>query len=131
MPLFFLLSGFCLTLTYANKDGNIPTNHLDTTCLPDQTHRSRWNRIRTLSRNFYLNRISRILPVYYICLLLSLPLIPFGHGNHSPEEWKHHVFGTLEAFLCLNTLIMVHGFGPNTPAWTVCTLAIFYLLFPM
>ena len=33
------------------------------------------------SIGFYLARFARILPIYYVCLLVAAILIPFGHTN--------------------------------------------------
>lgn len=104
MPLFFLLSGFSLTIGYGSKIFETWT--------------------------FYKKRLIRILPVYYFCIILGAILIPLGHFEVSPDDFQQTIGGSLASLFLVQSWILVLGFGPNKPSWTVSTLWFFYLVFP-
>ena len=79
---------------------------------------------------FLQNRFARIGPVYYICLLLSMPLMFFGHSNLSNED-PRQIPGIIESIFGLNGFIIIHGPSPNGVGWFVCTLHILYWMFPL
>ena len=83
------------------------------------------------SFNFYLGRLTRILPVYYFCLIVAVILIPFGHLS-DPDNILGNVGGTLLSIFLVQTWVMnpITGLGPNSVAWTVSTLFFFYLVYP-
>merc|ERR1711966_17970 len=62
MPFFFLLSGFALATVYGDTQ------------------------IRLSS--FYRNRAARILPLFYLCSLVVVPLTFVGHGTHPDSFWR-------------------------------------------
>jgi peptidoglycan/LPS O-acetylase OafA/YrhL len=102
MPVFFLLAGYSLAIVYGRRPG------FDV-------------------RHYYRNRFARIAPVYYVTMLLALPLAVFGHGWVSPSE----IGGALATNLF--AVQMWSGFPPLSfvgPAWTISTLVFFYLVFP-
>jgi peptidoglycan/LPS O-acetylase OafA/YrhL len=79
-------------------------------------------------RNFWIARLSRLYPVYVFALIVSLGMLM--------EEWharSHLQFG-LGIVL---TPLLLQAWYPwlatfwNTPAWTMCTEAFFYLIFPV
>ena len=111
MPLFFLLSGFALTVGYRSRllpaDSNT-LHHLPQQVLPDEentsnpllesariekgtteqpTHPVTDERIVTTKpesnqpsqfpveklKNYFYNRLIRVLPVYYICMVIAIP----------------------------------------------------------
>ena len=84
------------------------------------------------SIDFYLGRFTRILPVYYFCMVVGIVLIPFGHSYSAPENILANVGGTLLSIFLVQIWVMnpFTGFGPNGPAWTVSTLFFFYLVYP-
>ena len=103
IPIFFLLAGYSLAIVYGKQ-------------LP------RFN-----VKHYYRNRFARIAPVYYVTMLMALPLAVFGHGWVSPTDigW---VFATnLFAVQMWASLPPLSFVGP---AWTISTLAFFYLVFP-
>ena len=114
MPLFFLLSGFCCTLGYghkrskSNSEENVPFNTLD----------------------YYFGRMTRILPVYYFCYFFALPLVPLGHTFFGPTDIFHSLVGSILALFLIQSWLLVFGFGPVGPSWTLSTLFFFYLFFP-
>ncbi len=97
MPLFFLLSGFCLTLAYGRKQ----YAGFDTCCGPCRVVDTLSHRFFCCgscqkksinvkpedysdlpvfdSWKFYFNRFSRVVPVYWFCMLLGVPLIFLGN----------------------------------------------------
>ena len=107
-PLFFLLSGFCLTLGYGRSKSL-------------NTSESKWR--------FYKSRLARILPVYYFCFMLSTILIPLGYAVYSAEDPAFHPVNVGASFMLIHSWVMV-PLGPNAPAWTVSTLIFFYLFYP-
>ena len=83
------------------------------------------------SIGFYLGRFTRILPVYYICLIVGAILIAFGHTNFAaPNNIWFNGGGSVVAIFLVQTWVLIFGFGPNGPSWTVSTLFFFYLVFP-
>ncbi len=130
MPLFFVLSGFCLTLGYGKKNYSgctiscVPCKlKSGSECCEADSNLDRFNFI-----SFYLGRFTRILPVYYFCLIFSAILIPFGHTNFT--AFWYNGYGSLVAVFLVQTWVLVFGVGPNEPAWTVSTLFFFYLVYP-
>lgn len=103
---FLLLSGFVLAYNYSDKaqQGNLST------------------------RNFWIARVSRLYPIYIFALILSLGMLM--------DEWhaRSHAQFTWGVLL---TPFLLQAWNPwlstfwNTPAWTMCTEAFFYLIFPL
>ena len=103
MPVFFILAGYSLAIVYGKQQPRFNVKH------------------------YYRNRLARITPVYYVTMLIALPLAVFGHGWVSPSDigW---VFATnLFAVQMWASLPPLSFVGP---AWTISTLAFFYLVFP-
>ncbi len=131
MPLFFLLSGFCLTIGY----GKTPLYSGLGLCLPcggsneaaAEDEKNKPPKFATW--RFFRNRFSRILPVYYTCMILATPLIFLGYSTLAPTD-SRTIPGALEAIFGMSTMVIVHGVGPNGPGWTICTLFMFYLVYP-
>ena len=61
MPVFFLLAGYSLAIVYGK-------------------------RFSFDIKHYYRNRFARIAPVYYVVMLIALPLAVFGHGWVSPSD---------------------------------------------
>jgi peptidoglycan/LPS O-acetylase OafA/YrhL len=103
MPVFFLLAGYSLAIVYGKQPSRFDVKH------------------------YYRNRFARIAPVYYVAMLLALPLAVFGRGWVPPSDigW---VFATnifaVQMWASLPPLSFVG------PAWTISTLVFFYLVFP-
>ena len=103
---FLLMSGYILAYNYADRaeSGELST------------------------RNFWIARLSRLYPVYIFALILSLGM------------WMDEWYARSHAQFALGTLLtplLVQAWVPNlatfwnTPAWTMCTEAFFYLIFPV
>ena len=122
MPVFFLLSGFCMTLGYGKK------NYSGSTICKKQTG---FNEEIFDSIAFYIGRFTRILPVYYFGLIEGAILIPLGHTpTYLPDNFWYNGVGNILSIFLVQTWALVFGFGANGPSWTVSTLFFFYLIYP-
>lgn len=65
----------------------------------------------------------------YLCHLVAVPSIFLGY-NHFPPEDMANLLGGIASIFCVQTWIVIFGFGPNPPSWTISTLVFFYLTFP-
>jgi peptidoglycan/LPS O-acetylase OafA/YrhL len=103
---FLLLSGFVLAYNYSERaqQGKLST------------------------REFWIARLSRLYPVYLFALLMSTGMLM--------QEWHARSHAQFAAGVALTPLLL-QGWSPslstfwNTPAWTMCTEAFFYLIFPL
>lgn len=103
---FLLLSGFVLAYNYS-----------------DRAQKGQLSK-----KNFWIARVSRLYPIYLVALAVS--------GGMLMAEWhaRSHAQFALGVIL---TPLMLQGWSPslstfwNTPAWTMCTEAFFYLIFPL
>ncbi len=102
---FILLSGFVLAYNYAERARN---GELD-------------------RKRFWEARFTRIYPIYFLSLLLSLEQLRSEYQTHT-----HAMFWTGVVL----TPLLLQGFVPaaatflNTPAWTMSAEAAFYVIFP-
>ena len=102
---FILLSGFVLAYNYAERARN---GELD-------------------RKRFWEARFTRIYPIYFLSLLLSLNLLRSEYHTHT-----HAMFWTGVVL----TPLLLQGFVPavatflNTPAWTMSAEAAYYVIFP-
>jgi peptidoglycan/LPS O-acetylase OafA/YrhL len=103
---FLLMSGFILAYNYN-----------------DRAHAGKLK-----AKSFWIARLSRLYPVYGLALLLSLGMLA--------EEWHVRTHAQF-AWGILLTPLLLQAWSPtlatfwNTPAWTMCTEAFFYLIFPV
>lgn len=103
---FLLMSGFILAYNYSDRaqHGQLNAGH------------------------FWTARFSRLYPVYIVGLLVSLGMLM--------AEWHARAHGEFALGFVLTPLLL-QGWSPklatfwNTPAWTMCTEAFFYLIFPV
>ena len=102
---FILLSGFVLAYNYQERARN---GELD-------------------RKRFWEARFTRIYPIYFLSLLLSLNLLSGEYQTHT------HAMFWAGAVL---TPLLLQGFDPaiatflNTPAWTMSAEAAYYVIFP-
>lgn len=107
VTLFFLLSGFILSYTYAdNIEGKS-------------------KRVR-----FWQARFARIYPVYLLSLLLAVPFAFGGLQNTATVHSPRQAASVLLMVQAWNPLQPSDAQLWNFPAWTLSTEAFFYLLFP-
>ncbi len=149
MPLFFMLSGYCLTLGYGKKIYAGLTACCGRCQRVDKA--SSWIKCGPCLKKadlehqpqatadilpvfntwkFYWNRFTRVFPVFFICWLYPIIAIPLGHSYYPPKFSRFNVAGPIEQLLGLHTMIVVHGFAPNGPAWFLSTLSIYYWIYP-
>jgi peptidoglycan/LPS O-acetylase OafA/YrhL len=102
---FLLLSGFILSYNYSDRA----------------------QRGEMVPWKFWVARGSRLYPVYLVGLIVSLGMLM--------DEWQVRTHGEFATGIALTPLLL-QGWIPklatfwNTPAWTMCTEAFFYLIFP-
>jgi peptidoglycan/LPS O-acetylase OafA/YrhL len=102
---FILLSGFVLGYNY---NARARAGELDT-------------------KRFYKARFTRLYPIYFLSLILALPMLRQEWGSHT-----HAMFWTGVAL----TPILLQGWIPaiatflNTPAWTMSAESFYYVVFP-
>lgn len=138
MPLFFMLSGFTLTILYADNSGlhSLISNNDDMNTLNNvsnhmgQQPQTSTNEVHDIDNwKFYRNRFARAMPLFYLTMLLAIPITVVGFGTVPPAVLAPvlilaNIFplATLSSFILGPTL--------NGVAWTVETLLFFWLLFP-
>lgn len=101
VTLFFVLSGFVLTYTYADR-----------LAVPDR--RSLWD--------FAVARVARVAPLYLTALLF---VVLWVRGDLSPGAWMHLL--ALQAWSSDMGVV----FGLNPPGWSVGVEAFLYATFPL
>jgi peptidoglycan/LPS O-acetylase OafA/YrhL len=103
---FLLLSGFVLAYNYSD--------------------RARQGQLS--AKTFWVARLSRLYPIYLFALLISTGMLL--------DEWHARSHAQFAWGVVLTPLLM-QAWSPalstfwNTPAWTMCTEAFFYLIFPL
>lgn len=105
VTLFFVLSGFLLFLPFAQA------------LLFEQSWPS--------TRRFYLRRFFRIMPAYYLSLLLIVLL--FQHQYLQPQRWKE--LGVFFVFLMDSSQATYKQL--NAPFWTLAIEWQYYMLLPL
>ena len=120
MPLFFLLSGFSLMLAYGNRFDSNNEESLSTNA-SHSIYFERWN--------FYRNRLARVYPCYFVCSILAAPLWWAGYYGDAtlPTLLKS---GITSLLLASTAACFLFGVPLDPPGWTVCTLFVFWLIFP-
>ncbi|CAN5367703.1 acyltransferase [soil metagenome] len=98
---FFVLSGFILV--WSRRDSDTP-------------------------RAFYRRRVARIVPTYFLALVLSVAWSVLV----KPERAGQAIIESLPSFAALQAWIPVEDIylGGNLPGWSLSAEAFFYLLFP-
>lgn len=89
------------------------------------------NRSKSL-KEYYVKRVSRIIPAYYAILLVGIFVWDIGLGQ-MPEDIYCHL-GWLRYFLCLNTWVPSadYNFWNNLwGLWTISCFVFFYLIAPV
>lgn len=98
---FYLLSGFCLALSYGPR---VPG----------------WSKA-----TFYLARLASLAPMYYLANLLAYVTL-----NPSDEDYDDGVRPYRALLTITMTSIWVMESTLAFPAWTITTITFFYLVFP-
>jgi peptidoglycan/LPS O-acetylase OafA/YrhL len=106
VTLFFVLSGFILTWTYADGE-----------------------KLKVSTGAFFAARLARVYPLHVLALVIAFPVVVAvarrDGGDVSAEMWRG-----------LSALVLVQAWWPdlalawNPPAWSISAEAFFYLSFP-
>ena len=104
-----LLSGFCLWLPWARLEKTEPD--------PD------W-------RRFYLKRIARIVPSYFLCLVIVFVACLYAGFYSSPTEAARDMFRHM-TFTQVFSYDTYYASPLNAALWTIAVEMHFYLLFPL
>lgn len=141
MPLFFMLSGFSLAVAYGSSKyvledtcwkffliGRGATTSTNiSTIFPD----SEGSEDKPFNYNaFYRNRFARVLPLYYMCNILSIPLWIADYGSADLRNTPRTIIQAIMNFFGCTTLIGLIGSNYDGPSWTICTLLMFWYIFP-
>jgi len=113
MPIFFILSGFSLSIFYGSKINNN----------------------NDFKKNFYRNRFARIYPMYILTLIVMLPLkfTDFGGPkifvDGSVAQWISQIITNI---LLVNRWLwpLKLSYPINGPSWFVSVLWFQYMIFP-
>jgi peptidoglycan/LPS O-acetylase OafA/YrhL len=111
VSLFFVLSGFILAYTYLEPNGGM----------------------RGSLSDFWFARFARVYPVYFVALLIALPIFIDITFVHPVGVMK--LASTLRTAIV--TPLLLQGWTPkrawmwNGPGWSLSAEAFFYLLFPL
>ena len=111
VDLFFILSGFVLSYSYADQ-------------VIDRT--------RFSVKSFYIKRFARVYPTHLFVLLLFVPIVSYSMISGSFSDPQHRF--TVSKF-CMQ-LFLLHGIGIfdgegwNLPSWAVSSEFLAYLLYP-
>lgn len=112
VTIFIAISGFCLMLPVARSGMKLAGG----------------------ARRFFKGRVHRILPPYYITLVLSILvvvlLIP-GGGRLAYLHAPATQFSIMMHLLLIQNLNLSTYYGINGPLWSVATECQIYLLFPL
>jgi len=85
-------------------------------------------------RGYLRNRALRIVPVYWVILLVTAYVLQTALVREGPDLRSGPGF---DADLLLRSLVFVQNYDPSTvvtgigPAWTLCVEVVFYLLLPV
>ena len=101
VPLFFVISGFCVHLSTLRREGNVTV------------------------RDFYWRRFVRIYPAYIVAVVLCSLLAPLlTEPKLTTVSFISHVF-------MVHNLVKPAFFGIDRPMWSLGVEIQFYLLYPL
>ena len=111
VALFIVLSGYSLMLSVVRNGGKLRKGTLD----------------------FYYRRAKRILPPYYLAMLLSLALIATLIGTKTGTHWDSSLPVTMPNLLARLLLLQdfTNGGAINHVFWSIALEWHYYLLFPL
>ena len=112
MPIFFILSGFSLSVIYGDKINN-----------------------NFKKKNFYRNRFDRIYPVYIVTLIFAL-LLKFtdfgGPKKYIDDSISKWILKVIANMVLVNRWLfpLPISFPINGPSWFLGNLSFYYVIFP-
>lgn len=141
MPLFLMLSGFTLTVVYgrdyyeavglcceAETDDHTEQDPLVLDA-PGENIEVKLEVKKFEILRFYQNRVARVMPVYYLTMLIAIPATMAGFGVVAPSDVLQDILVANVIPICTVTSYFA-GAPLDGPAWTVATLLFFWLFFP-
>jgi peptidoglycan/LPS O-acetylase OafA/YrhL len=134
MPMFFMLSGFSLTVTYytklLGKQPQVPTT--EESSQNDKLVKASKESGPTITYiQFIVNRLLRVLPVYYLCNLITIPAVLHGYGRLNPDKSELLRNTMITTFIPTSSWFgFLYGVPLDVAAWTVQTLIACWLCFP-
>jgi len=110
VDLFYLLSGFILAYSYLTREGSLVGTR----------------------RNFYVARLARIYPAYFLAFLLATPadVVASLHVNRLPVAIAKLTVSAISVLTLQQAWTPWTAWNWNYPAWSVSVEAFFYLVFP-
>lgn len=150
MPLFFLLSGFSMTIGYHDRlfshslrsspncrgangsEGNvlIEMKTGNDAAMEEEKNNQTTPQLSPIGKYFY-NRIIRVIPVYFICTCEAIPPTLYGYGNLDPKDSFSMISSFVQSFIPTSTwTLFLAGIPLDGPGWTIATLYFFWLCFP-
>jgi peptidoglycan/LPS O-acetylase OafA/YrhL len=146
MPLFFLLSGFSLTIGYYKrlipkpheyKAVEVVESNPSSPADSETSHKSQLFNPTPASEmsfaTFQYYRFLRVMPVYFILLAISIAPNVSGYGPIDPRSKFSLIASAILNIIPINTwLFFLLGYGQPYigPLWTICTLWFFWICFP-
>lgn len=112
VPIFFVLSGYCIHLGFATKLSTAPATKLDLL-------------------TFYKRRFLRIYPVYVAAMLLTALVDYFAQTGQLPAAWINANLSTFLLNLLMTQELLVSTFGSNGVFWTLSIEFHLYLFYPV
>lgn len=112
VPIFFVLSGYCIHLGFAMKLSTSPGTRLDL-------------------GNFYKRRFMRIYPVYVAAMLLTAAIDYSTQTGLSPSAWIDANLANFALNLLMAQELFVGTFGSNGVFWTLSIEFHLYLFYPV
>ena len=112
VPIFFVLSGYCIHLGFATKLKTAPATTLNL-------------------RTFYKRRFLRIYPVYVAAMLLTALVDYSAQTGQSPAAWINANLSTFLFNLLMAQELFVSTFGSNGVFWTLSIEFHLYLFYPV
>ena len=130
MPVFFLLSGYSLALTYGRTKYESNTR----SCCTSPIEGGEDKRVLFKTFNFYRNRFARTMPVYYISnFVLGLSAYFFAFGTRAFSNvnamWMF-VASVINSLFPVGMILPGMMMPMVAPGWAISTLWFFYIVFP-
>ncbi|WP_190306067.1 acyltransferase family protein [Pseudomonas oryziphila] len=109
MSIFFMLSGYLLMLNYCNSESNL--------------------------KDYFINRLARIYPVYFVAGLVTLPWLKIGLGDTGLEM----ITGSAKAiFIFISNIFVIQAWFPqlfsywnNGASWSISVEVFCYAILPL
>ena len=144
LPLFFMLSGFSMAIVYGRKPLNrnliyvkyfsneTDDSDSDVKCTINNEEISKTEMKSIDAMEFYQNRFARVMPTYYLCLMLAIPVAFLGCLSWETDNIKGLTGAVIMGVIPVDSLVNFFWEIPvNGPGWTVQTLLFFWLLTPI